>query len=103
MQHIPARWHQDHCHTVPFGNTGQTMSSSLTITNGSDISHRPGDKYDGENNLNIEQSKDGRKLDRQTDDGAFTLKEAGKGWTLDGKAPTQQNINAAENKPVAAA
>ena len=91
--------------TVPFGNTGQTMSSSLTITNGHNAIQVTGlgDKYDGANNLNITQSSNGRQLDRQTDDGAFTLKEAGKGWTLDGKTPTQQNINAAENKPVAAA
>ena len=84
--------------TVPFGNTGQTMSSTLTITNGHNaiVVTGLGDRYDGANNLKITQSYNGVVLDKTTDDGSFTLQEAGKGWTLDGQAVTQALVNKKE-------
>lgn len=86
--------------TVPFGNSGQTLSSSLTITNGDNAIKVTGlgMNYDGANNLKIEQSYDGKKLDAQTSDGAFTAKESGKGWTIDGKPADQKTVNEKEAK-----
>ena len=84
--------------TVPFGNSGQTLSSSLTITKDDNaiVVTGLGMNYDGANNLKIEQSYDGKKLDAQTADGAFTAKEAGQGWTIDGKPADQKIVNEKE-------
>ncbi|MDD2867970.1 DUF1521 domain-containing protein [Neomegalonema sp.] len=82
--------------TVPFGNGDQTMSSTLAITRGRNAIAVTGlgDKYDGANNLQIQQSRTaGRWLDSVTPDGAFTAQQAGRGWTIDGKPVSQQLVN----------
>ncbi len=54
--------------------------------------------YDGANNLKIEQSYNGRQLDAQTPDGAFTAIESDTGWTIDGKPASQQIVNLKEGQ-----
>ncbi|WP_284178527.1 DUF1521 domain-containing protein [Rhabdaerophilum sp. SD176] len=84
--------------TTPWGNSGQTLSSSLTITNGDNAIQVSGLGWDsdGKNNLKVEQSYDGKALDAKTPDGAFTAQESGKGWTIDGKTADQATVNAKE-------
>lgn len=83
---------------MPFGNGGQTMSSSLAITRGRNAIEVTGlgDKYDGANNLQVQQSRNGHQLSRAIPDGAFTAQQAGRGWTIDGQAITQNLVNQKE-------
>ncbi|MEO0328742.1 MAG: DUF1521 domain-containing protein, partial [Pseudomonadota bacterium] len=84
--------------TVPFGNSAMTLSSQLTITKGNDaiVVKGLGNNADGAHNLSVEQSHNGQAIDAAKDDGAFTIQESGKDWTLDGGAVTQHKINAKE-------
>ncbi len=85
--------------TVPFGSGDQTMSSSLAITRGRNAISVTGlgDKYDGANNLQIEQSRTaGRWLDSVTPDGAFTAQQVGRGWAIDGQPISQKLVNQKE-------
>ncbi|MCJ2013116.1 DUF1521 domain-containing protein [Methylobacterium sp. J-076] len=84
--------------TVPAGN-GETLSSSLTITNGDnafEVTGLAGDA-DGKNNLKVVQSQNGVVLDQQKDDGATTIYERAGNWeTVDGRKVTQDTIKAVE-------
>jgi Ca2+-binding RTX toxin-like protein len=84
--------------TVEVNKKGATVSSTLTITNGENAVQVTGlaSKADGKDNLAVVQSNDGVKLDESTDDGAFTVKEAGTNWTINGQTVTQALINQAE-------
>lgn len=84
--------------TTQWENTDAYVSSTLTITNGNNAIKVTGlgDKADGADNLWIVESKDGRELDQQTNDGAFTAVKAGAGWKVDGQDVTQALINAKE-------
>ncbi|WP_454616461.1 DUF1521 domain-containing protein [Bradyrhizobium cenepequi] len=84
--------------TVPYGN-GETLSSKLTITNGSNAItvEGLGEDKDGANNLRVTQSNAGVTLDRLAQDGAQTIYERGQDWVdRSGRAVTQATINAAE-------
>ncbi|WBL81350.1 DUF1521 domain-containing protein [Bradyrhizobium xenonodulans] len=84
--------------TVPYGN-GQTLSSKLTITNGSNAITVEGlgaDK-DGANNLKVTQSNAGATLDQLASDGADTIYERGQDWVdRSGAQVNQAMIDAAE-------
>ena len=84
--------------TVPFGGGDQTMSSSLAITRGRNAIQVMGlgDKYDGANNLQIQQSRNGHQLSRAISDGAFTAQQAGRGWLIDGQPANQAIVNQKE-------
>ena len=76
-----------------------SWTTGLTITKGDESVVVTGlaGKVDGEHNLAVQDSNSGGKaLDGQTDDGAFTAVESGKGWTIDGKAADQHVVNAKE-------
>lgn len=82
--------------TTPAGN-GTTLATSLTITQGNQAIQVSGiaqGNTDGA--LRVEQSFDGRRVDRQTPDGAATLFETPGGWFYHGHLATQQDINQAE-------
>jgi uncharacterized protein DUF1521 len=84
--------------TVPYGN-GQTLSSKLTITNGSNAItvEGLGQGKDGANNLRVTQSNAGVTLDQLAHDGAQTIYERGQDWVdRSGRAVTQASIDAAE-------
>jgi hypothetical protein len=84
--------------TVPYGN-GQTLSSKLTITNGSNAItvEGLGQDKDGANNLKVTQSNAGVTLDQLAQDGAQTIYERGQDWVdRSGRAVTQASIDAAE-------
>jgi hypothetical protein len=84
--------------TVPYGN-GETLSSKLTITNGSNAItvEGLGEDKDGANNLRVTQSNAGVTLDQLAQDGAQTIYERGQDWVdRSGRAVTQATINAAE-------
>jgi hypothetical protein len=84
--------------TVPAGN-GTTLSSKLTITNGTNAITVEGlgaDK-DGANNLKVTQSNAGQTLDPLTSDGAETIYERGQDWVdRFGHTVNQATIDAAE-------
>ena len=82
--------------TTPAGN-GTTLATSLTITQGNkaiEVSGIAQGNTDGA--LRVEQSFDGRHVDRHTPDGAATLFETPGGWFYHGHLATQQDINQAE-------
>jgi uncharacterized protein DUF1521 len=82
--------------TTPAGN-GTTLATSLTITQGDhaiQVSGIAQGNTDGA--LRVEQSFDGRRVDRHTADGAATLLETPGGWFYHGHLATQQDINQAE-------
>ncbi|MDI4231917.1 DUF1521 domain-containing protein [Bradyrhizobium sp. Arg237L] len=84
--------------TVPYGN-GETLSSKLTITNGSNAItvEGLGEDKDGANNLKVTQSNAGVTLDQLAQDGAQTIYERGQDWVdRSGRAMTQATIDAAE-------
>jgi hypothetical protein len=84
--------------TVAAGN-GTTLSSKLTITNGTNAITVEGlgaDK-DGANNLKVTQSNAGRTLDQLTSDGAETIYEQGQDWVdRYGHSVNQAAIDSAE-------
>jgi hypothetical protein len=85
--------------TVPGGKDGATYSSQLTITNGENAIQVSGlgDKYDGENNLEVKQSMEGNVIDNLTNDGSNTVHENGGAWqTGGGNAVDQAYIERAE-------
>jgi len=82
--------------TTPAGN-GTTLATSLTITQGNkaiEVSGIAQGNTDGA--LKVEQSFDGRRVDRHTPDGSLTLLETPGGWFYHGHLATQQDINQAE-------
>ena len=82
--------------TTPAGN-GTTLATSLTITQGDhaiQVSGIAQGNTDGA--LQVQQSFDGRSVDRHTADGAATLLETPGGWFYHGHLATQQDINQAE-------
>jgi len=82
--------------TTPAGN-GTTLASSLTITQGNhaiQVSGIAQGNTDGA--LRVQQSFDGRWVDRHTPDGAATLLESPGGWLYHGHLATQADINQAE-------
>jgi Domain of Unknown Function (DUF1521) len=85
--------------TVPYGDSGQTLSSKLTITKGDKamvVEGLAGDA-DGKDNLRVTQSDDGRAMDRTTPDGFRIFQDTANGWvTKDGKMVDQAVINKAE-------
>ncbi len=85
--------------TVPAGDSGQTLSSKLTITKGDKamvVEGLAGDA-DGKDNLKVTQSNDGRAMDRTTPDGFRIYEDKANGWvTKDGKMVDQAVINQAE-------
>jgi len=84
--------------TVPYGN-GATLSSKLTITNGSNAItvEGLGQDKDGADNLKVKQSNAGATLDPLTSDGAETIYERGQDWVnRSGQVINQALIDAAE-------
>lgn len=82
--------------TTPAGN-GTTLATSLTITQGNkaiEVSGIAQGNTDGA--LKVEQSFDGRCVDRHTPDGSLTLQETPGGWFYHGHLATQHDINQAE-------
>ncbi len=86
--------------TVPFGDRGNTMSSKLSIVNGHNAIQVTGlgDKHDGANNLQIQQSRDGYMLDRATPDGTFVAQQAGREWSIGGQKITQDLVSRLEGR-----
>lgn len=87
--------------TTPYANDpNQTLSSKVTITQGSKAIVVRGLDQNTIGDLNISQSNNGYAVDARTDDG-FVLNENqnGGGWldSTDGKLVTQQDFNEAKN------
>ena len=86
---------------VDKATTGPSYASKLTITKGDKamvVSGLAG-YIDGNNNVKVTTSGNGRQIDRATDDGTVVHETKG-GWTRDGKAVDQKAINDAEAKAV---
>ncbi|XSC42314.1 DUF1521 domain-containing protein [Bradyrhizobium sp. RDT10] len=84
--------------TADYGN-GKSISSKLTITNGSNamVVEGLGDDKDGANNLKVTQSNAGLTLDELTADGSQTIHEQGQGWVDGaGREVDQASIDAGE-------
>ncbi|KRR17670.1 hypothetical protein CQ14_36915 [Bradyrhizobium lablabi] len=84
--------------TADYGN-GKSISSKLTITNGSNamVVEGLGDDKDGANNLKVTQSNAGLTLDALTSDGSQTIHEQGQGWVDGaGREVDQASIDAGE-------
>ncbi|WFU14795.1 DUF1521 domain-containing protein [Bradyrhizobium sp. CB3481] len=84
--------------TADYGN-GKSISSKLTITNGSNamVVEGLGDDKDGANNLKVTQSNAGLALDELTPDGSQTIYEQGQGWVDGaGREVDQASIDAGE-------
>ena len=86
--------------TVPFGERGSTMSSTLSIVNGHNAIQVTGlgDKHDGANNLQIQQSRNGYMLDRATPDGTFVAQQSGGEWRIGGQKITQSLVSKLEGR-----
>lgn len=75
--------------TVKGDGDGKPYSSGLTITNGDNAIQVTGlgDKFDGQDNLAVTQSNEGRVVDNLTNDGSNTIYENGGAWTTGGGNP----------------